>query len=64
MWSILFNLYVNDSRMDKFVSENTIIEGLSIKSVVNQKEIFGPVVTISSFKNESDVINSPIEAKQ
>ena len=40
-----------------FYMEPTVIEGLSIKSEVNQKEIFGPVVTISSFKNENEVIN-------
>lgn len=34
----------------------TVIEGLPQNSKLNQDEIFGPVVTISKFKNEDDAI--------
>ena len=33
-----------------------MIEGLPISSKVNQNEIFGPVVTLASFKNEGDLV--------
>ena len=36
--------------------EPTIVEGLDPLSKVNQEEIFGPVVTLQSFKTEADVI--------
>ena len=35
----------------------TVIEGLSNDSALNQKEVFGPVVTISKFKNENHAID-------
>ena len=34
----------------------TVIENLSQNSILNQDEIFGPVVTISKFNNEEEVI--------
>lgn len=34
----------------------TIIEGLALNCRTNQEEIFGPVVTISSFKSDEDAI--------
>ena len=36
--------------------EPTIIEGLAIDCRTNQEEIFGPVVSITPFENESEVI--------
>ena len=36
--------------------EPTVIENLDYKCIVNQEEIFGPVVTIMPFENEDDVI--------
>ena len=34
----------------------TVIENLSEDSIINQEEIFGPVVTLNTFKNEKEVI--------
>ena len=34
----------------------TVIEGLDYRSVINQEEIFGPVVSLIPFKEEKDVI--------
>ena len=39
-----------------YFMEPTVIEGLSYESVVNKEEIFGPVVTLTSFNSESEVI--------
>ncbi len=39
-----------------FFIQPTIIEGLRFDSRVNQEEIFGPVVTLASFKTESEVL--------
>jgi len=36
--------------------EPTVIEGLSQECRTNQEEIFGPVVTIESFKNDEDAL--------
>lgn len=36
--------------------EPTVIEGLDFKCRTNQEEIFGPVVTLTPFENEEDVL--------
>jgi aminomuconate-semialdehyde/2-hydroxymuconate-6-semialdehyde dehydrogenase len=41
---------------DGYFIQPTIIEGLSQNCQTNQEEIFGPVVTIQSFKTEEDAI--------
>ena len=39
-----------------FFLEPTVIEGLSYNCRTNQEEIFGPVVTLNSFKTEEEVL--------
>src|SRR5207249_1581932 len=39
-----------------FFIEPTVIAGLPVGSRVNQEEIFGPVVTITPFKREEEVV--------
>tara|TARA_Y100001934_G_C12283349_1_gene741090 strand:+ start:69 stop:1511 length:1443 start_codon:yes stop_codon:yes gene_type:complete len=46
-----------------FFIHPTIIEGLSMKSDVNQKEIFGPVVTLTSFKDEKELVKLANDSK-
>ena len=42
---------------DGYYIEPTIIEGLSYDCDVNQEEIFGPVVSLISFKTETEVVD-------
>ena len=42
---------------DGYYIEPTIIEGLSYDCDVNQEEIFGPVVSLISFKTEKEVVD-------
>lgn len=42
---------------DGYYIEPTVIEGLSHDCRTNQEEIFGPVVTITPFDDETDVLN-------
>lgn len=46
-----------------FYLEPTVIVGLKEDSSCIQEEIFGPVVTISSFENEEDVLNKANSVK-
>lgn len=49
--------YVPDGDLrNGYYIKPTIIEGLDIHCRVNQEEIFGPVVTLHSFKDEEEVI--------
>jgi aminomuconate-semialdehyde/2-hydroxymuconate-6-semialdehyde dehydrogenase len=41
---------------DGYFIEPTIIEGLNASSETNQQEIFGPVVTLQSFKTETEAL--------
>lgn len=51
------NAVVPEGRCAKgFFIEPTIIEGLDQKCQTNQEEIFGPVVTIQSFKTEEEAL--------
>lgn len=45
-----------DECKEGFFIEPTVIEGLDYKCRVNQEEIFGPVVTLTPFDTEEDVI--------
>lgn len=47
---------LNDENKDGFFIEPTVITGLKPSCRVINEEIFGPVVTISSFKSDADVI--------
>lgn len=40
-----------------YYHQPTVFEGLSFDCRTNQEEIFGPVVTLTSFENEEEVIN-------
>ncbi len=42
---------------DGYYIEPTIIEGLSFDCEINQEEIFGPVVSLISFKTEDEVLD-------
>ncbi len=47
---------VNERCRDGYFIEPTVITGLSPDSRVNQQEIFGPVVTITPFRNEEEAV--------
>jgi aminomuconate-semialdehyde/2-hydroxymuconate-6-semialdehyde dehydrogenase len=40
-----------------FFMEPTVIAGLGVQSRVNQEEIFGPVVTVTPFADEDEVVS-------
>lgn len=42
---------------DGYFVEPTVITGLGVDCRVNQEEIFGPVVTITPFRDEDEVVN-------
>ncbi len=49
--------YVPEGRCENgYFVEPTVFEGLSYNCVTNQEEIFGPVVTLTPFDNEDEVI--------
>ena len=53
------NSVSNDGKLKGgFFIEPTVIEDADINSEINQKEIFGPIVSLNYFDNEKDVINS------
>ena len=52
------NSVSNDGKLKGgFFIEPTVIEDADINSEINQKEIFGPIVSLNYFDNEEDVIN-------
>lgn len=48
---------INPEGLQGFFVEPTVIENLDSTSCVNQEEIFGPVVTLSSFKSVDEAIS-------
>jgi len=42
---------------DGYYLEPTIIEGLGHESSINQEEVFGPVVTLTPFESEEELVN-------
>ena len=46
----------SDEKLAGYFIAPTIIEGLSVECRTNQEEIFGPVVTITPFKNEEEAL--------
>jgi aminomuconate-semialdehyde/2-hydroxymuconate-6-semialdehyde dehydrogenase len=49
-------LKLNGRCANGYFVEPTVIEGLDYKCRTNQEEIFGPVVTLSPFENEEEVL--------
>jgi aminomuconate-semialdehyde/2-hydroxymuconate-6-semialdehyde dehydrogenase len=47
---------MNGKEANGFYLEPTVIEGLPYTCRTNQEEIFGPVVTLTPFKNEEDAL--------
>ncbi|MBI1949770.1 MAG: aldehyde dehydrogenase family protein, partial [Acidobacteria bacterium] len=47
---------VSERCRDGFFVEPTVITGLAVSSCVNREEIFGPVVTITPFRDEDEVV--------
>ena len=48
---------INDRCRDGYFFQPTVITGLPVSCRTNREEIFGPVVTITPFDNEEEVIN-------
>lgn len=48
--------FLTDENAGGFFMEPTVIEGLSVYCRTNQEEIFGPVVTLTSFESEDEVV--------
>ena len=46
----------NERCRNGFFVQPTIIEGLGPKCEINQEEVFGPVITLQSFRNEEEAI--------
>ena len=49
-------LFLKKTLKQGYYLSPTVIEGLSYKHIVNQEEIFGPVVTLIPFEGEKDLI--------
>ena len=48
---------INERCRDGYFFQPTVITGLPVSCRTNREEIFGPVVTITPFENEEEVIN-------